>query len=88
MNALMLEGWTPILLIGIMFIVVVFLISRKVTVEVLYLISSILSVICIGVVIYSITAVGGWDGIGLGFVTISIFIGIWIGTVIGVASKK
>lgn len=32
--------------------------------------------------------VGGWDGMGLGFVAISVLLGTWIGTIIGISSKK
>lgn len=84
----MLEGWTPILLLGILFLVIIFFISRKVSKKALYSLSLVLSLICIGVVILSMTVVGGWEGMGIGFVAISVLIGIWIGTVIGIANKK
>lgn len=88
MDAFMLEGWTPILLLGAIFIVGIYFISRKVSRKALYTVSLILSFICFGLVIYSIFVVGGWEGMGLGFFTISILLGTWIGTIIGISSKK
>ncbi|MBP1970930.1 CHASE2 domain-containing sensor protein [Virgibacillus natechei] len=88
MDALMLEGWTPILLIGIVVAFIIFFISRKISRKALFLISIVLSLICVGIVIYSREAVGGWEGIGLAFVTFSGFLGIWVGTISGMIIKK
>ena len=88
MDALMLEGWTPILLCGILFAVGMFITSRKVSRKVLLSIAIVLSLICIGLIIFSRIAVGSWDGIGLAFLTITIFVGVWIGTFIGSISKR
>lgn len=88
MNAFMLEGWTPILLSGILFMVIVFFISRKVSKRALYSLSLVLSLICIAVVILSITVFGGWEGMGIAFVAMSILVGLWIGTLIGIANRK
>lgn len=88
MNAFMLEGWTPILLSGILFMVIVFFISRKVSKRALYSLALVLSLICIAVVILSITVFGGWEGMGIAFVAISILMGLWIGTIIGIANRK
>ena len=87
MDALMLEGWTPILLCGILFAVGMFITSRKVSRKVLLSIATVLSLICIGLIIFSRIAVGSWDGIGLAFLTITIFVGVWVGTFIGVVSR-
>lgn len=83
MDALMLEGWTPILLFGIVFAIVMFIISRKISRKALFSNSAVLSLICLAVIIFSVIGVGGWEGMGLGVVTITIFLGIWIGTIIG-----
>lgn len=88
MNAFMLEGWTPILLSGILFMVIVFFISRKVSKRALYSLALVLSLLCIAVVILSITVFGGWEGMGIAFVAISILIGLWIGAIIGIANRK
>ncbi|RLL48435.1 sodium:dicarboxylate symporter [Oceanobacillus piezotolerans] len=88
MDALMLEGWSPILLIGIVVGIIIFFISRKISRKALFLISVILSFVCVGIVIYSIEVVGGWEGMGLGLVTFSSLLGIWVGTISGVIIKK
>ena len=88
MDALMLEGWTPILLCGIVFAIGMFVTSRKVSRKVLLSTATVLSLICIGLIIYSIIGVGGWDGIGLMYLTVTIFVGVWIGTFIGAISKS
>ena len=88
MDALMLEGWTPILLFGIVFAVGIFIVSRKVSRIALFSTSVVLSLLCIGVVTYSVVGVGGWEGMGLGFVTVSVFLGIWVGTLIGATLRR
>lgn len=88
MDSFMLEGWTPILLIGIGFVLAMFLVSQKVLKKTLLLISSVLSLVCLVVFIYSIVGIGGWEGMGVGIVTISVLLGIWIGTIVGVINKK
>ncbi|WP_373893196.1 YesK family protein [Virgibacillus sp. CBA3643] len=88
MDALMLEGWTPILLIGIVVAIIIFFISRKISRKALFLTSIVLSLVGVGIVIYSREVVGGWDGIGLAVVTLSGFLGIWVGTISGVIIKK
>ncbi|WP_249870727.1 YesK family protein [Oceanobacillus saliphilus] len=87
MDALMLEGWTPILLIGIAVAIIIFFISRKISRKALILVSIVLSLVCVGIVIYS-REIGGWEGFGLIFVAISGFIGIWVGTISGLMIKK
>ena len=88
MDALMLEGWTPILLCGIVFAIGMYITSRKASRNSLFATAIVLSLICIGVIVYSLIGVGGWDGIGLFFLTITIFVGVWIGTFIGAISKR
>ncbi|MER2031058.1 MAG: YesK family protein [Solibacillus sp.] len=84
MDVLMLNGWTPLLLLGILFAFIMFFIARKVSKNVLFLNSAIMSLICFGLVLFSIFVVGGWEGMGLGFFAFSIFIGVWIGTIFGI----
>lgn len=88
MDAIMLEGWTPILLMGIGSAIILFFISRKISRKALFLTSTLLSLICIGVVTYSKDVVGGWEGIGLGVVTFIVFIGIWLGTIVGAVKRS
>ena len=88
MNALMLDGWTPILLCGIVFAIGMFITSRKVSRKSLFFTTTVLSVICIGVIIFSLIAVGGWEGMGLGLFTISILVGTLVGTIIGAITRS
>lgn len=88
MDALMLEGWTPILLIGIVAAIIIFLFSRKISRKSLFLISVVLSLVCVGLLVYSRKVVGGWEGIGLAFVTFSSLMGIWLGTISGILIRK
>jgi CHASE2 domain-containing sensor protein len=88
MGRFMLDGWTPILLVGLAFTVVILLLSRKVTRKTLLSISTLLSLMCIVAIIYSIVAVGGWEGMGVAILAASTIIGIWIGTLLGVSSKR
>ncbi|ASN05384.1 YesK family protein [Virgibacillus necropolis] len=84
MNALMLEGWTPILLFGTVFAIGMFIMARKFSRKLLFSIYTVLTLICIGVIIYSVISVGGWEGMGLGFYTFSAMGGILMGTAIGI----
>ena len=62
MDALMLEGWTPILLFGIVFAIVMIIISRKISRKALFSTSTVLSLICLAVIIFSVIGVGKvWD---------------------------
>ncbi len=88
MDALMLDGWTPLLLIGIIIAIIIFYISRNISRKALFLTSIVLSLICVGIIIYSIEVVGSWEGMGLGVFTFSGFLGIWIGTIMGLIIKK
>lgn len=83
MDALMLEGWTPILLIGLGFAVLFIIFSRSISRKSLYSVAVISGLICIAVVIYSLIGIGGWDGVGVLFLTVTVFFGIWIGTIVG-----
>ncbi|MBS4537958.1 hypothetical protein GOQ27_05765 [Clostridium sp. D2Q-11] len=88
MNTFLLEGWTFIFIVGIIFAVGSFIISFKVSRRVLFSISIILSLLCVGLFIYSLVGIRRWEGLILGLVSISIFLGIWIGTIGGVIIRK
>ncbi|MEK5185383.1 YesK family protein [Solibacillus sp. FSL W7-1324] len=88
MDALMLEGWTPILLCGIVFAIGMYITSRKVSKKVVLLTATVLSLISVGLIIFSKDVVGGWDGIFLAYFTITCFAGVWIGTFVGTLSKR
>lgn len=88
MDAWMLEGWTPFLLISLGTIVVVFLLSRKLARRTLYSISLGIGLLCIGAFFFSMLVIGGWDGMGIGIISICILIGTLIGTLMGGMPRK
>lgn len=71
MNILMLEGWFPILFIGIISAIGILIMSFKVSRTVLFITSSILSLICISLFFYSLTNIKRWECLAVGFITIS-----------------
>ncbi|MGO1368828.1 MAG: YesK family protein [Senegalia sp. (in: firmicutes)] len=87
MDVLMLDGWTPIIILGIIFAIIMFIISFKVSKSILFLITIIISLFCIAIFIYSFGQVGGWGGLILGFYSIGAFFGTWIGGIIGLIKK-
>ena len=87
-DALMLDGWTPIILLGVVFIVGVYFISRKVSRKAFFTVSLVVSLIGFAMLIFSIFAVGGWEGMGLGIFTLSALLGTWIGTLLSLFIKK
>ena len=88
MDALMLEGWTSLLLMGIVAAISMFFISKKVSKKALFISTAILTLIGIGISIYSTEVADSWAGFGLFYLTIIIILGVWIGTIIGAMSKQ
>lgn len=84
----MLDGWTPLILLGILFAFMMFFIARKVSKNVLLLTSAVMTLLCFGLILFSILVVGGWEGMGLGFFAFTIFVGVWIGTLFGIIFKN
>lgn len=84
----MLDGWTPLILLGILFAFMMFFIARKVSKKVLLLTSAVMTLLCFGLILFSILVVGGWEGMGLGFFAFTIFVGVWIGTLFGIIFKN
>lgn len=84
----MLDGWTPLILLGILFAFMMFFIARKVSKKVLLLTSAVMTLLCLGLILFSILVVGGWEGMGLGFFAFTIFVGVWIGTLFGIIFKN
>ncbi|MBS4537549.1 hypothetical protein GOQ27_03690 [Clostridium sp. D2Q-11] len=88
MDTYWLDGWTLIYMVGIIFAVGSLVISFKASIIVLFSISNVLSLLCVGFFIYSLVGIRRWEGLILGFVTISIFLGTWIGTIIGIIIRS
>lgn len=88
MDTLLGDGWISILLLIFGVAIVLFIISRFLARKVIFLIALMLSFVCVAIVLISIEFVGSWEGMGLGFMTIITFLGIWIGTLTGIFAKK
>lgn len=80
MDVLYLEGWLPIILVCILVATVICLLAKFLKRIVLYLISTTLFVIFVGLLIYSIFGIGRWEGLAVGFYSVSALIGTAIGT--------
>lgn len=83
MDTLMLDGWTPLLLLMVGMIVVMMLLARILSRKTLYVTTGMIAFICIAMVFVSIFAVGGWEGMGLGVISGLLFVGTMIGALIG-----
>lgn len=83
MNALMLDGWTPLFLLMIGMVVVMVLLARILARKTLYLTTAVVVLICIAMFFVSIFSVGGWDGMALGIIAILLLVGALLGTFIG-----
>ena len=74
--------------IGIVVAIFIYVISRKVSRRTLLWIAAVLSLICIGTIIYSIKFVDSWVIFGTIFYSINIFLGTVVGTIAGMIKKK
>lgn len=88
MNLNLLSDWLPIILIGLAATVIVLGLAKFLNKNVLYTITSILCLVCFALIIISVVVVGGWEGMGMGIVTIAIFLGISLGVVISPVVKN
>lgn len=88
MDTLMLEGWTPLLLMGSIAAASMFFISKKLSKKALFISTAILTLIGIGISIYSTEVANSWAGFGMFYLTIIIIAGVWIGTIAGAINKQ
>ncbi|HLS67119.1 MAG TPA: sodium:dicarboxylate symporter [Pseudogracilibacillus sp.] len=88
MDTFISDGWSTILLLifGVAFIL--FVISRFLPRKAIFLIALIFSFICVAIVLISVEVVNSWDDLRFSFMTIAAFLGIWIGALIGIFTKK
>ncbi|MDX8342460.1 YesK family protein [Rossellomorea sp. YZS02] len=84
----MLEGWLPIIVLFILAACLMVLLARYTRNLIVFSLSAVLGVICLGTILFSIFRVGGWDGMAIGFYAIAAFLGISIGTAISPFIKK
>lgn len=82
MNHLMLDGWMPIILIGFVTTLVSLTLNKLLHRMTVYIISFLFFIVSISAFLYSLLIVGGWEGIAIGFYSISILIGNLLGFII------
>ncbi|MFI8684865.1 YesK family protein [Rossellomorea sp. NPDC077527] len=85
---LYLGGWLPIILLFIMSICLIVVMARYTRNRIVFSLAALLGVMSLGLILYSIFIVGGWDGMAIGFYSISAFLGLSIGTAISPFIKK
>ncbi|MBN8192972.1 sodium:dicarboxylate symporter [Bacillus sp. NTK074B] len=85
---LMLEGWLPIIVLFILAACLVVVLARYTRNLIVFSLSAVLGIICLGTILFSIFMVGGWDGMAIGFYAIAAFLGLSIGTAMSPFIKK
>ncbi|WP_130805500.1 sodium:dicarboxylate symporter [Senegalia massiliensis] len=88
MDTLLLEDWNLIYIVGIIFAIGSLIVSLKISRKILFSISIVLSLFCIGLFIYSLLEIRRWEWLIIGVSTISICLGIWIGAIFGIIIRK
>ncbi|WP_054711853.1 YesK family protein [Bacillus sp. JCM 19041] len=86
-NVLMLEGWTPMLLIGLASGLILFFISKKISKKAITVTVISLTLAYIATVAYSYIVVRGWEGIGLFALSTIIIFFVWVGSLLGFVTK-
>lgn len=84
----MLEGWLPIIVLFILAACLVVVLARYTRNLIVFSLSAVLGIICLGTILFSIFMVGGWDGMAIGFYAIAAFLGLSIGTAMSPFIKK
>lgn len=82
MDHFLLEGWLPILLPGVIILLVIWMLNKKFNSRTVYLISCSFLLASVIALFCSIYYVGGWTGMGIGFYSVSVFIGTLIGIIL------
>ncbi|PFA63061.1 sodium:dicarboxylate symporter [Bacillus sp. AFS015802] len=85
---LYLEGWMPIILLFLSTACLIVVMARYTGNYIVFSLSAMLGCISLGIILYSIFLVGGWEGMAIGFYAIAAFLGLSIGTAISPFIKK
>ncbi|WJY27313.1 YesK family protein [Sporosarcina trichiuri] len=88
MEALMLAGWTPILLAGIVAMGLVIALSRKLSRPLFFKITLGIAVLCVSAFFISMIVIGGWEGMGYSFLAGAALLGTIVGMAVGAASDR
>jgi predicted membrane protein len=83
-----LEGWLPIILLFIITTCLIVVMARYTRNHIVFSLSAVLGCLSLGIILYSVFMVGGWDGMAIGFYAIAAFLGLSIGTAISPFIKK
>ncbi|UJL46203.1 sodium:dicarboxylate symporter [Virgibacillus sp. NKC19-16] len=82
MDGLLMEDWLPIILTCILVAVMIVTLAFFMNKAVLYTITTIVSLLCIILIVYGIVGLGGWEGMGVGIFSVSAFLGLTVGVLI------
>ncbi|GAA0447036.1 MAG: hypothetical protein ACQEWU_16700 [Bacillota bacterium] len=82
MFRILLEGWLPFILTGLITASIIILLARYMNRVGLYIITTLLNFASFALFIISIFAIGPWTGMGIGLFSISFLIGVNMGIVI------
>ncbi|CDQ38119.1 MULTISPECIES: hypothetical protein [Virgibacillus] len=88
MTRILLEGWTPFILTGLITASVIIILARLINRVTLYIITTLLSLAGFIIFIISIFAIGEWTGMGIGLFSIFTLIGVNLGLVFSFFIKK
>lgn len=88
MEVFMLDGWTPILLTGIVAMGLVIALSRKLSRPLFSKITLGIAVLSVAAFFISMIAIGGWEGMGYSFLAGAVLLGTLIGMAVGAVSTK
>ncbi|GKV70109.1 hypothetical protein NCCP2716_26070 [Sporosarcina sp. NCCP-2716] len=83
MDALLLDGWTPLILLALISMAIILVLSRKLARRVFYSIAVGIALLCIAVFFGSMVVIGGWEGMGYGILAVCVLVGTLIGTALG-----
>lgn len=84
---LMLEGWTPMLLIGLAAGVILFFVSKKISKKSITITAISLTIAYIAAATYGYFVVNGWEGIGILALSTIILFFSWLGLLLGYVTK-
>lgn len=76
------KDWFPILLVGLSATLIVLGLAKGLTKHIFYTLAAILSLLCCLAILISVIVVGGWAGMGMGVVAITVFLGIVLGVIL------
>lgn len=88
MDMLLLEGWLPFIIAGLIAFTAVIILAKYSSEKTFYMTTLGLMLLSLLMLGYSLFIVGRWTGMGMGFFSVTIFIGLTAGLVTGIFIKK